>query len=61
MQELRLGGNEFGDAGALNLASCIHNIEVLSVSRCNIDVAGVEALAQNIRRRDREVKCCIIL
>ena len=60
MKELRLDRNEFGDAGAVYLASCINNIEVLSVESCNIDEAGVEALAQNIKRRDREVKCCIM-
>ena len=56
MKELRLCGNEFGGVGAVSLALCIHNIESLSVEFCNIDETGVEALAQSIRRRDREVK-----
>ena len=60
MKELRLDVNEFGDAGAVHLALCIHNIESLSVVCCYIDKGGVEALAQSIRRRDREVMCCII-
>ena len=60
MPELRLGWNKFGDAGAVNLASCIHNIKRLNIPRCNINEAGVEALAQSITRRDRKVKCCII-
>ena len=60
MQELRLDWNKLGNAGAVDLASCIHNIEVLSIKSCNIDEAGVEALAQSIRSRDREVKCCVI-
>ena len=59
MKELRLDRNKFGGVGAVNLASCVDKIEVLSVESCNIDEAGVEALAQSIRRRDREVKCCI--
>ena len=56
MKELRLGMNIIRDAGAVYLASCIHNIEALSVESCHIDEAGVEALAQSITRRDREVK-----
>ena len=60
MQELRLDWNKLGNAGAVDLASCIHNIEVLSVPFCNIDDAGVEALAQSIRNRYLEVKCCVI-
>ena len=60
MKELRLDWNKFGNAGAVYLASCIHNIEVLSIESCNIDEAGVEALAQSIRGRSREVKRCII-
>ena len=60
MQELRLDSNKFGNAGAVNLASCIHNIKALSIESCNIDEAGFEALAQSIRRKDREVNCCII-
>ena len=61
MQELWLDRNDFGDAGAVNLASCVHNIEVLSIESCNINEAGVEALAQSIKRsRDREVNCCIM-
>ena len=55
MQELRLGWNKFGDAGAFNLASCIPNIEVLSIESGNIDEEGVAALAESIRGRDGEV------
>ena len=60
MRELRLGWNKFGYSGAVNLASCIHNIEALSIQSCNIDEAGVEALAQSIKRRDREVKRFVV-
>ena len=56
MRELNLGWNEFGDAGAMHLATCVHKIETLDVRECNITARGSEALAQRIREMNHQVK-----
>ena len=56
MRELDLGGNKFGENGAICLATCVHKIETLKVQRCGIGSRGIEALAQSIREMNHQVK-----
>ena len=56
MRELDLGRNEFGENGAICLATCAHKIETLKVWGCDIGPRGIEALAQSIREMNHQVK-----
>ena len=56
MRELDLGRNEFGESGAICLATCVHKIETLNVRSCDIGSRGIEALAQSIREMNHQVK-----
>ena len=56
MRELHLGWNEFGENGAICLATCVHKIETLKVWDCRIGPRGIEALAQSIREMNHQVK-----
>ena len=55
MRELNLGLNRFGDAGAIQLATCVQHVQSLLLQKCNITATGVKALAQSIRVRDGQV------
>ena len=56
MRELNLGGNKFGENGAICLTTCVHKIETLRVGNCDIGSRGTEALAQSIREMNHQVK-----
>ena len=56
MRELDLGWNEFGESGAISLATCVHKIETLNAQHCGIGPKGIEALAQSIREMNHQVK-----
>ncbi|CAK8693908.1 unnamed protein product [Clavelina lepadiformis] len=45
---IHLGGNKFGDDGALSLSKCLHNIRRLDVPGCDIGVVGVKSLSEAI-------------
>ena len=56
MRELDLASNEFGDNGAICLATCVHKIETLKIRSCDIGSRGIEALVQSIRKINHQVK-----
>ena len=56
MRKLDLERNELGENGAICLATCVHKIETLNVRGCDIGSRGIEALAQNIREMNHQVK-----
>ena len=56
MRELDLEENQFGDNGAICLATCVRKIETLNVLGCDIGSRGIEALAQSIREMNHQVQ-----
>ena len=55
MKALVLCENTIGDAGARFLSECIQNIDGLRLAVCGITEEGVNALAEQIKKRDTPV------
>ena len=55
MPHLSLNGNKFGDEGATNSVSCVHNVDKLFLENCQIGADGAKALAQEIITRKEKV------
>ena len=55
MKLLNLRGNIIGNAGACFLSECIHNIDHLNLNTCALTEEGVNALAEQIKKRDTPV------
>ncbi|CAK8687132.1 unnamed protein product [Clavelina lepadiformis] len=48
LDKIDLGYNKLGDAGALSLSTCLHNIKSLNVASCGISKVGIKALSNAI-------------
>ena len=55
MQLLDLSANSLKNIGASILSKCIHNVDGLMIAKCDIVEEGVNALAEQIRKRDSPV------
>ena len=50
-----LSDNHVFDIGAHYLSKCIHKIEKLQLKKCRIEEEGVNALAEQIKKREKPV------
>ena len=44
------------DDKAASLAACVHNIEVLNISECNLTTNGIQCIAEAIEQRSTPVR-----
>ena len=50
LKSLNLNRNEIGDEGAKCLSTCIHNINELTIPKCDITKLGIESLSKAIQK-----------
>ena len=61
MQALDLQFNDFGDAGAVHLSTCLDKVEKLNIWNCGVGMRGLEALVHKIKERKTPVTLLLTL
>ena len=55
LKSLNLSNDKIGAEGAIYLSTCIHNIDELKLSSCDITKLGIENLSKAIQKRTSPV------
>ena len=55
IKEIGLSGINFDDEKAAKFSTCVHNIEVLNVSECELTNNGIDYIANAIKLRNTPV------
>ena len=55
MKKVDLSGTNLDDEKVAILSTCIHNVEVLNVSKCELTTNGLQCIAKAIELKSAEV------
>ena len=55
MKEVNLSGTNLDDEKAAILSTCLHNVEVLNVSECELTTNGIHCIAKAIEQKSAQV------
>lgn len=58
MKRLNLGNNNFGDKGAVILATCLNKINELVIRGCDLSPIGFHLIGDAVKKLDKPVTYC---
>ena len=61
MKEVDLSGTNLDDEKAAILSTCLHNVEVLNVSKCELTTNGIQCIAKAIKQKNAQVLAFVSL
>ena len=61
MKEVDLSGTNLDDEKAAILSTCLHNVEVLNVSKCELTANGIQYIAKAIEQKNAQVLAFVSL